>query len=700
LFVVELLLCSFDMFSSGIGGFSFLNRYTYDSDDSEGENKQSALQPKSYSAADEESNNDKLINALDNEENNPTENILVSADELLGTENINESISKLSEHMCTECEDQPAELLCEQCSDKYCSTCYNALHKKANRAKHSTKQIENPLLQNKAISNKNKNTSVAEELESKESGMELSGNNEAASPLSDDSNAINRNIKDRNTENLSSDDEELSDSESSVTSSQPRSSAANQLLKQYSGPWFEHRSKFIPLRLSLEERKVLRLVEAALSVSEYTDKIDIISNKDKVKRIQEQLRDICSILSGLVVASDYKLGQQLVKDREFHENEEFFQAVFEIGRRHKIRNPEKMRATYGKMIFILQDAQIPQIQELLQFSLVRPIKSVYSRLKDAGSIEMLYDSRLELATGEIRAESKPRRQIDYEIKQKNQAIDYLARNYSNNNISKEEVENCIRSIGDNHSYLTQNRNSCDVMLGYLTRYFTANAITQPYSLAIMMGKSGARLSHSHAQQYTYVLQSLTLWREILHNMFELWQLSEDDLLDKQNPYRLRNTGQGLNRVQSAPRVGRIMHNILYSCQKKLGSWIGSSVIHLGDHNVPNSLVFIDKYNQVSRILNPIVLTLKAIDAMVSKPDLRSYLDKTFGGVEPCKLLILTDFFRHAFDGSGSDNFFDAGSCIDGRLTSAWNWCSTIEKKAYYNVFLLAGFQGFDGEFNG
>jgi hypothetical protein len=26
------------------------------------------------------------------------------------------------------------------------------------------------------------------------------------------------------------------------------------------------------------------------------------------------------------------------------------------------------------------------------------------------------------------------------------------------------------------------------------------------------------------------------------------------------------------------------------------------------------------------------------------------------------------------------NFFDAGSCIDGRLTSAWNWCSKIELK--------------------
>lgn len=77
-------------------------------------------------------------------------------------------------------------------------------------------------------------------------------------------------------------------------------------------------------------------------------------------------------------------------------------------------------------------------------------------------------------------------------------------------------------------------------------------------------------------------------------MFRLWSLAESDLLSETTPYRLRDTGQGLNRVQAAPKTLRAMHTVLQRAQQSVGSWVGSSAIHMGDHNVPNALVFIGR----------------------------------------------------------------------------------------------------------
>lgn len=360
-------------------------------------------------------------------------------------------------------------------------------------------------------------------------------------------------------------------------------------------------------------------------------------------------------------------------------------------------NPEKMRSEYGKLIYMLQDSTTPHVQELLQFSCVRNLKTVYEFLKKRKALDLLHDKYVIMATQEILTEGKSRHKIRSEIKNKEKAQEYLARKYSSDKISPDEIKLCLYSIGDNHSYLRGNRDPCDKMIYYLKKYFRPDSIeSEEFSLSINIGKNGARLSHSHARQYHYVLQSLTLWREILHDMFKLWYLAEQDLLDTNSPYKLVDTGQGLNRVQPCPRIGKAIHSILRLVQKEV-DWVGSSVVHLGDSNVPNALMFIDKYNQVSRILNPIILCLDKIEEINDNEELRTYID-ALGGVDRVRKIILTDFFTHGFDGSGADNFYDAGSCIDGRLTSAWNWCSKIETKKYFPIFLLTGFMGFDGQF--
>ena len=87
-------------------------------------------------------------------------------------------------------------------------------------------------------------------------------------------------------------------------------------------------------------------------------------------------------------------------------------------------------------------------------------------------------------------------------------------------------------------------------------------------------------------------------------------------------------------------------------------------------------------SQVPRILTPLIAAVRGLDDIGATAGLSDYVHARFGSVDECRKLMLADFFKHAFDGSGADNYYDAGSCIDGRLTSAWNWCSRLEKKPY------------------
>ena len=477
---------------------------------------------------------------------------------------------------------------------------------------------------------------------------------------------------------------------------------------------FTHRAKHIPLRLTYEERKTLRLVQAVLRCNSYTSHIDGKTYPSRTKRTLQQMKAIRAVLTGILAAFDYEAGARVADHRaELSEHAKLFQEVFEIARRYKIMNPEKMRSEYGKLLYLLQDCMAAEVREALGFSCVIPIQTVYACLERGGGLEVLGDQYVATATREILPEKKSRRTIRGEIKQKEQAIKYISRNYARHSLSGDTIQRCLYSIGDNSSFLNGARRPVDMVIEWLQQCFTpgSEAGGCAGALAICDSEDGSRLTHSHARQFSYVLQSLTLWREICNDMFRLWYLAEEDLLlpppaevarmgedGVGTQYRLVDTGQGLNRLQPSPRTHKAMHGILYAVQQKLGrgeqGWVGSSVIHLGDTNVPNALMFIDKYNAVARILAPLVNVITQIPTFSENPGLKTFIEQGFGGTAAAQRSILTDFFRAAFDGSGADNFFEAGSCIDGRLTSCWHWCSKLEQKEYFPLFKLARFPSF------
>lgn len=165
---------------------------------------------------------------------------------------------------------------------------------------------------------------------------------------------------------------------------------------------------------------------------------------------------------------------------------------------------------------MLQDSQIPDIQDTLGFSSVSPIKTVYRVLEEGSALDMLREEIIDIATQEISPEGRSRREIQSAIKAKERAIDKLATKYSKlTDMEEEQLKQCLYSIGDNNAFLRTNRDPCQRLIQYLKQYFHPTTPANGRNLAIRSGREGARLTHGHEKQYSYVLQSLTLWKEIL-----------------------------------------------------------------------------------------------------------------------------------------------------------------------------------------
>ena len=99
---------------------------------------------------------------------------------------------------------------------------------------------------------------------------------------------------------------------SGIDSSRARGAATKEI-----GKWFLERAKYVPLRLSYEERKHLRLVDAVMRTSEYTHAVDGKAHKSEARRTHAQIKGVTAILTGMITAINMKAGQGLVETRDF-----------------------------------------------------------------------------------------------------------------------------------------------------------------------------------------------------------------------------------------------------------------------------------------------------------------------------------------------------------------------------------------------
>lgn len=182
---------------------------------------------------------------------------------------------------------------------------------------------------------------------------------------------------------------------------------------------------------------------------------------------------------------------------------------------------------------------------------------------------------------------------------KQEAIERLCSRHASAALSSDDIRYALASLADFNSFIESNRRPVDDMLILLESFFDPSKPDGNFSLEISSGQRGSKLSHSHATQFTFVLQTLTLWQKTTDNMFRLWILAErvrrhllsmcslamhaglriaqqcrgdapgadkgrwgrasggQDLLKEDNGYRLANTGQGLNRSLPAPPAARL-----------------------------------------------------------------------------------------------------------------------------------------------
>ena len=232
---------------------------------------------------------------------------------------------------------------------------------------------------------------------------------------------------------------------------------------------FLHTAAYIPMRLTTHERLLLTVLENALEVCEYTDVVDVTfshTRKSKHARIIESLVDVLSIGCGLVTSNNLTKGEELVDGRSLTDNVPLFRDLFEVGRRYKIMNPGKMRNTYGKLMYLIMDAESYSIKSETGINFVKEIYTVLAFVKEKGILPILEDELLQEATTALSNADgeKCGAELAAEAASKSMATDALKAKYQSEQVSADDVQRLIDSIADNEAYLNFNALPTEHML--------------------------------------------------------------------------------------------------------------------------------------------------------------------------------------------------------------------------------------------
>jgi Protein of unknown function (DUF2009) len=155
----------------------------------------------------------------------------------------------------------------------------------------------------------------------------------------------------------------------------------------------------------------------------------------------------------------------------------------------------------------------------------------------------------------IGEKSKEELQEELEIKSSN--TQKIIKRYTSAIFSEQDIQRILDSISDQEAYLSFNVLPVEKAIQVLKETFNPQRPEEHYSLELKAKprkdflsfggfssryiNNSACLSHNHATQYTFVLQSLTLWKEIMWNLPKLWLYADQDLIGEQVFLSLTNS---------------------------------------------------------------------------------------------------------------------------------------------------------------